>query len=78
MPSIQETAYPRLKSSPTIKDLDKLFSPTSEEITWAKTKARSSFSQLGLMIMLKTFQCLLFCPHFGCSASHYNTYSESI
>ncbi|MCS0824829.1 Tn3 family transposase [Cytobacillus firmus] len=58
MPSIQETAYPRLKSSPTPKELDKLFSPTPEEITWAKTKARHSFSQLGLMIMLKTFQCL--------------------
>ncbi|MED0673703.1 Tn3 family transposase [Aneurinibacillus aneurinilyticus] len=58
MPSIQETAYPRLKSSPTPKDLDKLFSPAPEEITWAKTKARNSFSQLGLMIMLKTFQCL--------------------
>lgn len=58
MPSIQETAYPRLKSSPTPKDLDKLFSPTSEEITWVKTRARHSFSQLGLIIMLKTFQCL--------------------
>lgn len=58
MPSIQETAYPRLKSNPTSKDLDKLFSPTPEEVTWAKEKARNSFSQLGLLIMLKTFQCL--------------------
>lgn len=27
MPSLQETAYPRLKSNPTLKELDKLFSP---------------------------------------------------
>jgi hypothetical protein len=58
MPSIQETAYPRLKSNPTPKELDKLFSPTSEEMIWAKERARYSFSQLGLLIMLKTFQCL--------------------
>lgn len=32
MPSMQETAYPRLKSNPTSKELDKLFSPTPEEM----------------------------------------------
>ncbi|MXQ52528.1 Tn3 family transposase [Shimazuella alba] len=58
MPSIQETAYPRLKSNPTLKELDKLFSSTPEELIWSKGKTRNSFSQLGLLIMLKTFQCL--------------------
>lgn len=58
MPSIQETAYPRLKSNLTSRELDKLYSPTPEEITLTKTKARNSLSQLGFLIMLKTFQCL--------------------
>lgn len=58
MVSLQETAYPRLKSCPASTELEKLFSPTPSEISWAKQKARNSFSQLGLLTMLKTFQCL--------------------
>ncbi|WP_252650597.1 DUF4158 domain-containing protein, partial [Bacillus pacificus] len=58
MVSMQETAYPRLKSCPSFTELEKLFSPSSSEISWAKQKARNSFSQLGLLTMLKTFQCL--------------------
>ncbi|MDZ5610664.1 DUF4158 domain-containing protein, partial [Bacillus pseudomycoides] len=58
MPSLQETAYPRLKNNPTLKELDKLFSPTLEEITRVKEKTRNDFSQLGMIITLKTFQCL--------------------
>lgn len=58
MVSMQETAYPRLKNCPNYKELEKLFSPTSSEISWAKQKARNPFSQLGLLTMLKTFQCL--------------------
>ncbi|WP_257148859.1 DUF4158 domain-containing protein [Bacillus thuringiensis] len=58
MVSMQETAYPRLKNCPNYKELEKLFSPTSSEISWARQKARTPFSQLGLLTMLKTFQCL--------------------
>lgn len=58
MVSMQETAYPRLKNCPNYKELEKLFSPTSSEISWTKQKARTPFSQLGLLTMLKTFQCL--------------------
>ncbi|HFK1785828.1 TPA: Tn3 family transposase [Bacillus cereus] len=58
MVSMQETAYPRLKSCPSFTELEKLFSPSSSEISWAKQKTRNSFSQLGLLTMLKTFQCL--------------------
>jgi hypothetical protein len=47
----EETAYPRLKSNPTPKELDKLFSPKTEEITWVKEKARNPFSQLGFLVM---------------------------
>ncbi|EOA3904254.1 hypothetical protein ACH0R4_RS10290 [Bacillus cytotoxicus] len=51
MVSMQETAYPRLKSCPNYKELEKLFSPTSSEISWAKQKARTPFSQLGLLTL---------------------------
>lgn len=35
MVRMQETAYPRLKNCPNYKELEKLFSPTSNEISWA-------------------------------------------
>lgn len=58
MPSIQETAYPRLKSNLTEQELNKAYTPTAEELSWAKQKARDLKSQLGLLILLKTFQRL--------------------
>ncbi|WP_257475465.1 DUF4158 domain-containing protein [Bacillus sp. FDAARGOS_1420] len=58
MLTVQETAYPRLKSNPTPKELDKLFAPTLKELDWTATHSRNSFSHLNFLIMLKTFQCL--------------------
>ncbi|MGG0446814.1 Tn3 family transposase [Bacillus mycoides] len=58
MLTVQETAYPRLKSNPTLKELDKLFTPTLKELDWTATHSRNSFSHLNFLIMLKTFQCL--------------------
>jgi len=58
MLTVQETAYPRLKSNPTPKELDKLFAPTLKELNWTATHSRNSFSHLNFLIMLKTFQCL--------------------
>ncbi|MED3397893.1 DUF4158 domain-containing protein [Bacillus wiedmannii] len=58
MLTIQETAYPRLKSNPTPKELDKLFSPSLKELNWTKAHSRNPSSQLNFLIMLKTFQCL--------------------
>ncbi|MDZ4535197.1 DUF4158 domain-containing protein [Bacillus cereus] len=58
MLTVQETAYPRLKSNPTLKELDKLFAPTLKELDWTATHSRNSFSHLNFLIMLKTFQCL--------------------
>ena len=58
MLTVQETAYPRLKSNPTPKELDKLFSPILKELNWTKMHSRNPFSQLNFLIMLKVFQCL--------------------
>lgn len=58
MLTIQETAYSRLKSNPTPKELDKLFSPSLKELNWTKAHSRNPSSQLNFLILLKTFQCL--------------------
>jgi TnpA family transposase len=58
MPSISETAYPRIKINPSEKELIKLYTPTKEETYFAHSHTRSLTSKLGLLILLKTFQTL--------------------
>lgn len=56
MPSLQETAYPRLKSNPSAKAFETVYTPTEEEITLALTVTRGEVPRLGFLILLKTFQ----------------------
>jgi TnpA family transposase len=59
MPSVQETAYPRLKSNITLKELTAIYTPTTEEIGFAQqSTASGSTTRLGFLILLKTFQRL--------------------
>lgn len=59
MPSVQETAYPRLKSNITLKELTAIYTPTAEEIGFAQqSTAIGSTTRLGFLILLKTFQRL--------------------
>ncbi|MEA5415494.1 DUF4158 domain-containing protein, partial [Synechococcus sp. BA-132 BA5] len=59
MPTVQETAYPRLKSNVTLKELTEIYTPTVEELTFAKqATANGSTTRLGFLILLKTFQRL--------------------
>ncbi len=58
MPSIHETAYPRLKSTLTKKELDEFFSPTADELSLAQASFNSKNSRLAFLSMLKTFQRL--------------------
>lgn len=58
MPSPQDTAYPRLKSNPTERDLIRLYTPTSEELALARRVTRNSATRLNFLILLKTFQRL--------------------
>jgi hypothetical protein len=58
MPSIQETAYPRLKSNPSSRDLDSIYTPTADERDFARRLARTPTNQLGVLVQLKTFQRL--------------------
>lgn len=56
MVSVQDTAYPRLKSNPSVQALETVYTPTDEEITLAKSVTRGKVPRFGFLVMLKTFQ----------------------
>jgi len=56
MPSIEETAYPRLKSNPSREALEMLYTPTAEEIALTKQTVRGELATVSFLVLLKTFQ----------------------
>ena len=58
MPSVHETAYPRLKSNFTAKELQEIYTPTKEEVKFALLHTRTTNTRLNFLILLKTFQRL--------------------
>src|SRR5712691_10148599 len=58
MPRLQDTAYPRLKSVMTARDLSAVFTPSSDEILVARRTARGAAAQLGFLVLLKLYQRL--------------------
>jgi TnpA family transposase len=58
MPSIHETAYPRLRSQVSLRELAELYTPTTDELVLADEVTRGAVAQLGFLVLLKTFQCL--------------------
>lgn len=58
MPTPQETAYPRLKTHLSARDLALFYTPGADEQAFVRQSARSGVARLGLLILLKTFQRL--------------------
>lgn len=58
MPSIQDTTYPRIKSTLTEKELDEIYTPQRKEIAWAASKSKGSLQQLALLVLMKSVQKL--------------------
>ncbi|HRY19836.1 MAG TPA: DUF4158 domain-containing protein [Candidatus Competibacteraceae bacterium] len=58
MPTPQETAYPRLKTHFSTRDLALFYTPSADEQTFVQQSARGEVARLGLLILLKTFQRL--------------------
>lgn len=58
MASIQDTAYPRLKSNLTPKELASIYTPTPEELLLAERVTKGRVAKLGFLILLKIFQRL--------------------
>ncbi|MEL7071686.1 MAG: DUF4158 domain-containing protein [Cyanobacteria bacterium J06581_3] len=56
MPSVEETAYPRLKSNPSRQALETLYTPTAAEVALAQKHTRGEVATLGFLVLLKTFQ----------------------
>lgn len=53
-----DTAYPRLKTSFNVGELERWYSPTPEECDFCATVARGQSTRFGFLLTLKTFQRL--------------------
>ncbi|SFP68381.1 Tn3 family transposase [Salibacterium halotolerans] len=62
MSSIDRTAYPRFKLNFSKNELNKVYTPTLEELQWIRSIARGSSSALNLTVLLKCFQNLGYFP----------------
>ena len=62
MTAIERTAYPRFKSFANVKELAQLYTPSAEEITFAKSQVKSKRGLLRFLVMLKSFQRLGYNP----------------
>jgi hypothetical protein len=58
MPCLQDTAYPRLKSVLTARDLAAVYTPNADELQLAPRTAKGSAAQLGFPVLLKLFRRL--------------------
>ncbi|WP_052326853.1 DUF4158 domain-containing protein [Deinococcus peraridilitoris] len=58
MPTLDETAYPRLKSQPIEKELLEIYTPSQEELALAERVAREATAKFCFLVLLKTFQRL--------------------
>jgi TnpA family transposase len=58
VPSVAETAYPRLKSYFTGKELREIYTPTSSDVKLAIHHTRTAATRPCFLILLKTFQRL--------------------
>lgn len=63
MTAIHETAYPRIRSAVTPKELIELYTPSADELLFAERHAKSAVARLGLLTHLKVFQRLGRFPH---------------
>ena len=58
MPTLADTAYPRLRTSPDDAELAGAFTPSAAELVFAAKRTRQPGPRLALLVMLKTFQRL--------------------
>ncbi|OYD09140.1 DUF4158 domain-containing protein [Paludifilum halophilum] len=62
MASIERTAYPRLKRLYTVKELERVYTPSREETRFVYEITRGPKPLLSIMILLKTSQILGYFP----------------
>jgi hypothetical protein len=62
MPSLERTAYPRFGRIITAFELERVYTPTLEEMAWARATVRTPNHLLCLAVSLKCFQQLHYFP----------------
>ncbi|OLT40047.1 transposase [Saccharomonospora sp. CUA-673] len=62
MTSIDRTAYPRFKRVVSARELAEAFTPTAEEMVWARGKTQRDQHLLALVVRLKSYQRLGYFP----------------
>ena len=55
MTAIERTAYPRFKRRPSAQELADVYTPTADELTFLRTRARGASPTLTLAVLLKAF-----------------------
>jgi len=60
--SIERTAYPRFKRTPSSKELEGLYTPSDNELQFVHSVARKPTLRFGMLILLKAFQRLGYFP----------------
>jgi hypothetical protein len=58
MPSASDTAYPPLKANPSDQELAEVYTPTENELAFARKRTHQPVQRVGLLLLLKTFQRL--------------------
>jgi len=64
MTAIHETAYPRIRSNLSDKELCQLYTPTPEDLGFINHSTKSTVAAFGGLVLLKTFQRLGYFPSF--------------
>jgi hypothetical protein len=54
--SIDRTAYPRFKRVVSARELAEAFTPTPDEVVWARGKTQNDQHLLALVVWLKAYQ----------------------
>ena len=62
MTIIERTAYPKLSPNPSTQEIEERYTPTEEEIAWAKTHVRTQAGLLSWLVTLKVFQAMHYFP----------------
>ena len=52
MTAIHETAYPRIRSNVTDKELEQIYTPSEEEFSFANKNTKAPVQRLGLLVLL--------------------------
>jgi TnpA family transposase len=61
--SVERTAYPQFRRMISGRELDEVFTPTQDEVSWARARTTSEQHRLALVVLLKCYQRLGYFPN---------------